>query len=343
MGNGAVTAAMRALERSIEIFRHKTNASLPCAFLDATKRSRLERKPPPGSLGDDAARLAAGHAMIQILAELLDQLEVDPGRRFFLSTFCWDEGRVDPLKPVDEERLFKRLKHKVFKTSQALDLNGIGVVETAPFRKSKLHNEMFFAHIHVLHWTSDKSFKPNKAAQELMDGRSFPNSLGIPSVTIRSRKKARNLFRGGREARDHLFSDRHLDQTPKSLAWLGYYLFQAPSYVKHAYRKKKWAKAKLRTSQKNYPLQLASALQSFLCLIPIPDAVFGIGEGRRIRVEWKRRYRRDVGAHFSVEVERSANPAAKFAWKPCAMRWSFHSVPLPAGAARRCWFTPQSR
>ena len=296
--------AIRALEKSISVFRSKVNA-------DASSRTGKHRnKPASGSMldsiGHDKSRFAAGKALIASLPAMLDWDSAPASRRWFLVCVCTNEGQiaVDTDKPL----MLKKLNHKVYKALQGLGLNGIGVMDFAPFRKSRLHGRMVYAHPQCVVWTDDPLFKPKKAAERLMQSRRFPNSLGLPSVTIISRKKAANQFRGDEKCRELLFADLKQDQTKASMARLGYYLWKAPGYVKHAYRPAEGKrKVQLRTGIKNYSPKLAAATQSVLNDVPTLDAIFGIGdEGRKLRAEWKRLYFQEIGGRSQVKVEEDA-------------------------------------
>ena len=290
-----ISSAVEALRRSIEIFDNQVLAASPSSLLKPNSKLLRKLRPEPGSLGDGAARAEAGTALIGALVDLYPKLRRIGKPRFFLVTFCYDQGMLK-LDAKDAPQL-EPMKHKIYKAVASMGLDAIGVMEVAPFRKSKLHDKMLFLHGHLVGWTFDPAFKPNKAADFLMKGPAFPNSLGLPSVTIRSRRKSANVFQGEEVLAKRLFSDLEEDQTDASLAWLGYYLFQAPSYAQHAYRdKKRPGKVKLRKS-KNQSHSLAIASRRLLNKIPVGEAIFGIGEGRLVRLDWKRRYLQAMKAH----------------------------------------------
>lgn len=283
-----ISSAIEALMRSIGISDNQVLAASPSSLLQPKSKLLRNLRPEPGSLGDGTARAEAGTTLIGALVDLYPKLRRIGKPRFFLLTFCWDQGMLQlDARGVPQ---LKPMKHKIFKAVASIGLDAIGVMEVAPFRKSKIHDEMLFLHGHLVGWTFDPAFKPNKAASKLMKGPAFPNSLGLPSVTIRSRRKSANLFHGDETAAKQLFSNLEEDQTEASLAWLGYYLFQAPSYAQHAYRdKKRKGKVKLRKS-KNQSNSLAIASRMLLNTIPVGEAVFGIGEGRLVRLAWKKQY-----------------------------------------------------
>ena len=290
-----IASAVEALRRSIKIFDNQVLAASPSPLLKPNSKLLRKLRPGPGSLGDGAARAEAGTALIGALVDLYPKLRRIGKPRFFLVTFCYDQGMLElDAKSIPQ---LEPMKHKIYKAVASIGLDAIGVMEVAPFRKSELHDEMLFVHGHVVGWTFDPTFKPNKVASALMKGPAFPNSLGLPSVTIRSRRKAANVFRGDEAAAERLFSNLEEDQTDASLAWLGYYLFQAPSYAQHAYPdKKRSRKIKLRKS-KNQSHSLAIASRRLLNTIPIGEAIFGIGKGRLVRLDWKGRYLQAMKGH----------------------------------------------
>lgn len=305
MAHESMVEAMKALKKSTEIFRQKVSVPAPCPILTGKRGDKRWKPPVPNSLADDRSRMAAGRALIECLSGALDWDDAPPWRRWYLVTICTDKGRID-LDTVDPISL-KGLIHKTYKALADLGLHGVGVVEPAPFRKSKLHGKMIYAHPHCVVWTDDQDFKPNNAAELLMESKRFPNSLGLTSVTIISRKKAASLFKGSDYQRDLLFADLKRDQTSNSMAWLGYYLWQAPSYVKHAYKPKNGKRdVQLRTGTKHYSPQFAVAVQNLLNCIPTIATVFGIGDGKRIRAEWKKKYIKEIGGRSVAEVTKKA-------------------------------------
>jgi hypothetical protein len=182
-----------------------------------------------------------------------------------------------------------------YKALNGLGLSGMCVFEAVALRKSKLNPERLIIHLHAVCWTLDRTFQPIVAAKKLMARGSFPNSLGAPSVSIQSRKMAANRFRDKQGTQYlHLFSKLHKDQTKASIGWLGYYLFQAPAWVKQLVpRKDRCDGLAMRSNSKNYSPQLALALDRLLSEIQFTDAVFSIGDGKSILGPWRTKFRKE--------------------------------------------------
>lgn len=305
MAHGSEKKAIEALEKSIAIYRQRVQANSACEFL--TGKQKYRRSAVPDKLSDDRSRLAAGIAMIKCLVDEYAAFDTRPDRRWFMMTLCLDEGQIEIGSEVPP--LIKKLSHKAYKAAAQVGLHGPCVIDFAPFRKSKLHPEMVWAHPVIFGYTDNPGFKPNVAAKALMKRRAFSNSLGLPSVTIVSRKKSANSFKGSAQYRKHLFADLHQNQTENSMAWVGYYLWQAPSYVKHAYKPKSGKReVQLRTGIENYSPRLALAVEAILDQVSAMDVVFGVGDGRRIRADWKRLYIKAIGGRSIAGLSRRKRP-----------------------------------
>jgi hypothetical protein len=290
MSSKSIARARQALRTSTSMFRRKVEAALPVSLSKKGQKKRREFAAAPGSLADDGARLLAGDTLIDELAKHHERTK-NTDTRHFLVTFCWDAGLRSIEPPHDLE--LKAMRLKVYKALQKMSMHGIGVFEISPMRGSKGEAPRFLVHAHVIGWTGDPWLQPKTAAKALNATGSFPNSFGAPGVTILSRKMAGKNFRNKKsEAYDHLFSDLHRDQTKASLAWMGYYLMQAPAYVKQVCPdKRKPGKTVMRSNYTNYSPQLALSLHGLLNEIPIKDAVFSVGkEGRLVGGAWRKEF-----------------------------------------------------
>lgn len=223
-----------ALRKSIRIYRERVNHAKPSQFLLANRKAKLKATVAEGSLADDAARLVAGRALIdQLLAHHERTKHKD--YRHFLVTFCWDAGILGVEAPFSYS--LRAMSIRVYRALNKAGLSGICVFEVVGLRKTKRNAERLIIHIHAVCWTRDKRFKPVVTAKKL--SARFPNILGAPSVSIQSRKMAATRFRDKKSPTvKRLFSKLHKDQTKSSMAWLGYYLFQAPAWVKQLVPKK---------------------------------------------------------------------------------------------------------
>lgn len=291
MSSKSIARAREALRKSASMFRQKVDAALPISLTKEGREKRREFAATPGSLADDEARLLAGDILIDELAKHHKRTK-NTNTRHFLVTFCWDAGVLSVDPPYDLK--LKAMRLKVYKALQKVGLQGVGAFEVAPLRGSKGAPPRFLVHVHFQGWTNDRRFQPRAAAKALIATGAFPNSFGAPAVTILSRKMAAKNFRAkDSEVYDHLFSDLHRDQTKASLTWLGYYLLQAPAYVKQVCPdKRKPGETVMRSNYKNYSPQLALALDRLLNEIPFPDAVFSVGkEGRLVGAAWRKEFK----------------------------------------------------
>jgi hypothetical protein len=282
-------AAYDALDKSIRIFSEKVALAKPSAFLPKGRKLLAKMAPPIGSLADCDARRLAGRYMID---ELLNhhQRTKKKGYRHFLVTFCWDAGVLLPVPPFEFD--LQAMQIKAYKAIKKVDVSGVGVFEAMALCKGKFNPEQLAIHLHAVCWTRDRSFKPERWAKRLQN--SFRNSLGAPSVSIQSRQKAATRFRNKKSTQyRHLFSKLGKDQTKASMAWLGYYLFQAPAWAHQIVPRKQRADAlAMRSTSQKYPSQLALALDGLLSSIDIMDAVFSVGEGKAILTPWRRQFRK---------------------------------------------------
>lgn len=306
--------AREALRKSIMLFRQKVEGVLPLSITKQGRRKTSVFVVKSGSLADDEDRQLAGDILIEELAKHHKRTK-DTATRHFLVTFCWDAGEL-PIDPPYDFNL-KAMQLKAYKALSKLGLQGIGAFEVAPLRASKGAEPKLLVHVHFLGWTADSSFKP-KAAAKAMNGRgTFPNGFGAQGVTIQSRKMAAKNFRKKKsEAYRHLFSDLHRDQTKASLTWLGYYLLQAPAYVKQLCPdKRKPGKTVMRSNYKNYSPQLAHALDRMLSEVSIIDAVFSVGkEGQLVGRAWRKNFNnrlRKASSASQREAHRKAQSKAK--------------------------------
>lgn len=282
--------AEKSAKKSISIFRHRVEKDMPASLLDGGRKKRRKYKDAAGSLGDDKARFESFKILKRLFLNNLSEKE-NEDRRYFLCTFCWDDGIID----IDEPHLpdIKPMKLKVYKWLQRVGLSGIGVVETAAFRESEYNTELVFAHIHAICWTTSSEFRPKKAAKRMMASGSFPNRFGAPGVDIRSRKMAANRFPSKKSDQyNHLFSDLDIDQTDESLAWLCHYLFKAPAFMKKVMPKKtNLKKTRMVVDPANYPQGLALKHEQILHELRVIDAVFSIGEGKKICSKWRAEFK----------------------------------------------------
>lgn len=285
--------ACAALRKSISMFRGTVELALQVLPNKEGRKKRHRHQIEPGSLADDKARLAAGNILID---ELVKHHKRSKGTdaRTFLITLCWDAG----LLPYGATHLseLEAMKAKAYRLVRNLKLNGLGVLEVAPLRKTKWNPALSVAHFHIVVWTYDAGFKPKALAAAINAHSRFPNRLGAPGVTIQSRRMAAKNFKDkDSEIYKHLFAKLEKDQTKASLAWLGYYLFKAPAYVMQLCPKKRApGEFVMRSNSANYSAKQAFALERLLNEIPIINAVFAVGEGKLIGRSWRAKFNEEL-------------------------------------------------
>ena len=295
-------AAYDALDKSIRITSDRITAAKPSAFFAKGRKMLAKLEAPHGSLADSVARRAAGRLMIDELSAHHKRTK-KKGYRHFLVTICWDAGVLGAEPSFDYD--LDAMQIKAYKALNGLGLSGICVFEAVALRKSKLNPERLIIHLHGVLWTSDQSFQPIVAAKKLMARGSFPNSFGAPSVSIQSRKMAAARFRDKQSARyTHLFAKLHKDQTKASISWLGYYLFQAPAWVKQLVpRKDRCDGLAMRSNSKNYSPQLVLALNRLLSEIQFTDSVFSVGDGKSILGPWRTKFRKEFAVRDAPKLK----------------------------------------
>lgn len=294
-------AARAALDKSIKIYGEKVALAKPSAFFPEGRKLLAKMRAPTGSLADSDARRFAGRAMIDELLEH-HQRTKKLGYKHFLVTFCWDAGVLPSEAPFEFD--LKAMRMKAYKALKKIGMSGVGVFEAVALCKSKYNPERLLIHLHAVCWTRDKTFKPQRSAKQLSS--SFANPLGGASVVIHSRRMAATRFKE-KESEQYLqlFSKLHKDQTKASIAWLGYYLFQAPAWAKQIVpNKDQVGRLAMRSTAQKYTPELALAVEQLMGEIKIMDAVFSIGDGKTILTPWRRRYRKSVADKKEASIKR---------------------------------------
>jgi|GEM_PF-6741953 len=308
MKKNSKDAACSALEKSIGQFDAKVSLGMPTTLTAQGRKLRRKLSAPAGTLADKDARRFAGQTMI---SEMVEHHKRTKGKayRHFLVTICWDAGVVNAAGPFDYD--LSAMRRKAYKSARDVGLCGVFVFEVVPLRRSLGLGESLLIHLHGACWTKDPAFQPEVSARQL--SRRFKNSLGAPSVTIQSRQKAATKFRNKRsDIYAHLFSELDEDQSEESMAWLGYYLFQAPAWAKQIVPKRdRGDRFAMRSCQKGYSPQLAISLHKLLSEIEWKAAVFSVGTGKAVLSPWRTKCRLETKPKPAGKKPRNRNSIAK--------------------------------
>jgi len=251
-----------------------------------------------GTLADDTARLNAISAMIDAsIAHRRRYVQTAkhgvPKPRHFLFTGCFDDGLI--VGETITEAQLDRVIDKTYRLIREMGLDGVFTLQIVGIRDERGNAYYIWLHVHGLVFTQDVDFKPVKAAKLFSQRRAYPNMLGAPSITLRSRKHSARLFRD-KKAGFYKFAFRnldHYDQTTASLCHLAYYILHPPEFMlKRVPSTTDPTKGKLRSNKGDYPAWLARHIHELENQIPIEKAVFSVGDGKTIRSVWKRAYAR---------------------------------------------------
>ncbi|MDG5750220.1 hypothetical protein P8R33_03785 [Qipengyuania sp. XHP0211] len=295
----AKTITMHRAERAILSYRTRVAlAQVPRGKPNRKKRPANLRQGPPvtvGTLADDTARLHAISAMIDANNAhrrryvKLDKLGIHRPRHF-LFTGCYDDGLI--IGDTITEMQIDRVIDKTYRLIRDMGLHGVFALQIVGIRDERDNTYHVWLHVHGLTFTQNIDFTPVKTAKALSQRRAYPNTLGAPSITLRSRKHSARLFRN-KQAPFYKFAYRNLklDQTKASLSHLAYYILHPPEFMlKLVPSKTDPAKGKLRSNKGDYPAWLANRIHQLENQIPLVKAVFSVGQGKEIRSMWKRLY-----------------------------------------------------
>lgn len=234
------------------------------------------------SLANPQTRYRVQHALIHALLTHFDTIFADPACRTFLVTFAWDAGMTYRDSPSLD---LTSMQRNVRRTLKGLGLHGIGAFEFDILRR-KLPGETsrrLSAHAHIICWTYDPKFKPITAARALRTSGRFPNMLGVPAVDIVSRARS-EVRRGLRHRYD---ADR--DQTPGSIAHLGYYVTKAKfAALNRMEAKGSRTRARLLPDEGHFGRIDALRTADIYSRRTPNNAVFSFGEGADIRCDYDR-------------------------------------------------------
>lgn len=234
------------------------------------------------SLANPQTRYRFQHSLIHALLNHYEQIFDQSDCRTFLATFAWDSGMTScdtPIIPISS------MQRTVQRTLRGLGLSGVGNFEFDVLRR-RLRGENFrrlSAQAHVICWTTDRDFRPEATANNLSSSGRFPNILGIPPVDIVSR--ARSDARRGINFRE----SPEKDQTPRSIAHLGYYITKAKfCSLNRKPTGPNGERAKLLPDQDHFTLSDAMRLADINSHFCAGSSLFAFGQGNEIALDQKR-------------------------------------------------------
>jgi hypothetical protein len=249
--------------------------------------------PPYGflPLANMQVRRAATYVLIDEMLEQYRRVRRDPAVRAFLATFAWNAGLTLITAPeVDLEAMERSVRRQLI----GLGLNGVCAFDIDVFSRpfAGEHTRYLHFHVHALCWTRDPKFQPRNTAEKLCSSRAFPNRIGIPSVTFRSRAESAAHFAGYQRALPTQ------DQTAASMAMLAQYILKDTCVSKNRYCGRD-GRMRTRPEAGRFTPKVALRFAEIYSQISPYDAVFAVGSeatvvtnayGARLR-RWERRNR----------------------------------------------------
>lgn len=236
-------------------------------------------------------RLVAAGILIDVMLRQYQRVRRDRSVRAFLATFAWDAGLTPISAPVVD---LEAMERSVRRQLNRLSLNAVCAFDIDIFSRPADGEQLrhLHFHVHALCWTRDPRFQPRSSAEKLCGSGAFPNRLGAPSVSFRSRAESAAHFAGFQ--RPH--PDR--DQTAASMAWLGQYLLKDTHVSKNRYLGRD-GRMRTRSEAGRFTPKVALRFAEIYSQISPYDAVFAVGPearvvaasyGARLRA-WERRNR----------------------------------------------------
>lgn len=234
------------------------------------------------SLANPQTRYRVQHALIHALLTHFDPIFGDPTCKTFLVTFAWDAGMTFRDGPSLN---LTSMQRNIRRTLKGLSLHGIGAFEFDILRR-KLPGEesrRLSAHAHIICWTYAPKFRPMATARAQRTSGRFPNMLGVHAVDMVSR--ARSEVRRGLRHR----YDAGRDQTPGSIAHLGYYVTKAKfASLNRIEAKGARTRARLLPDEGHFSRIDALRTADIYSRRTPNNAVFSFGEGADIRSHYDR-------------------------------------------------------
>ncbi|GAA0439557.1 hypothetical protein GCM10009095_03180 [Sphingomonas molluscorum] len=236
-------------------------------------------------------RRAATYILIDKMLEQYRRVRRDPDVRAFLATFAWNAGLTPITAPeIDLEAMERSVRRQL----NRLGLNAVCAFDIDVFSRPFDGEQTRYLHFHVhaLCWTRDPKFQPRNSAEKLCSSRAFPNRIGVPSVTFRSRAESAAQFAGFQRALPNQ------DQTAASMAMLAQYILKDTCVSKNRYRGRD-GRMRTRPEAGRFTPTVALRFAEIYSQISPYDAVFAVGPeasmitaayGARLR-RWERRNR----------------------------------------------------
>ena len=254
-------------EHRIAVFRRKISKYVRKASLDPEQTAIVN-----ALLGHE------GHSALLLCSDLearaeasdcfcrlfIEQSEANPGRRYYFFTFTDECGFVsDRTTMVDVASIMK----KAGRALRALKVNAVAVLEVHPLANypgGGAGRTLLF-HVHAIGW-SDEPFDPEEAELTLHTGGAWKNPLGAPPVKIKP-----------------------IAQDSENLEEVSRYCLKPPHAAKNRRPSKNDpSRFRLLNTIKGYRPEFAFRVLEILSQIEMLDVVIGIGEGKRLRQDFRK-------------------------------------------------------
>ena len=212
-------------------------------------------------LSDLEARMKASDCFSRLFQE---QSEANPDRRYYFFTFTDESGFVsDRATMVDVENIMK----KAGRALRSLKVSAVAVLEVHPLANypgGGAGRTLLF-HVHAIGWM-DESFDPKEAELALHSGGAWKNPLGAAPVKIKP-----------------------IAHDAEDLEEVSRYCLKPPHAAKNRKPSKKDpTRFQLLNTVKGYRPEFAFRTLELLSQIEMLDVVVGIGEGKRLRQDFRK-------------------------------------------------------
>lgn len=240
---------------------------------------------------DDVCTLSQFHvakasqlAMIEALWAHFDAHRHEPDFRYWLGTFCLDEGVVHVGDGFLDLRAITAFKLAVYKALRDQGVHAVLAVEIEIL--ARLRGELsarFMYHIHAACWRHGAPLRPRKLAKAIRSGKRFRNSLGARPVVFTT-----NKWTAADGTPSLCTKPSHPAPTDATVAGLAAYVTKWPACIKvRRAIKGHPGRHRLKADQAKNSGPLVLALTEARSRLSVLDAVQGVGEGKAVRKAWK--------------------------------------------------------
>jgi hypothetical protein len=213
-------------------------------------------------LSDVTARKAGAEILFKVVEDLYDGI-ASPNARLYHLTLFDDLGVTSDRKP---HLKIKAIKRKVDKGLRAMGLSALVFIEIQPLLNYPAQGKgrTLLVHAHALCWGIGSKRAFHEAKMKLNRSRSWTCMFGAKPVRSRRLEGIEDMLK------------------------IACYVAKLPHDGKYRvpHEDGGW---RFRPTLRDYPDRLALRISEGLSHYTIFDAVFGVGQGKRIRSEWKRR------------------------------------------------------